>query len=38
MISFFYISNGTNQVVTGPAEGLTGDTFKIFEADLGASG
>ncbi len=34
----FFISNGTNQVVTGPPEGLTGNTFKIFEADLSASG
>lgn len=34
----FYISNGAQQTVTGPAEGLTGDTFKIFEADLGSDG
>jgi hypothetical protein len=34
----FYISSGTQQTVTGPANGLSGNTFKIFEADLGASG
>ncbi|MGH8371555.1 MAG: hypothetical protein ACRETO_02330 [Gammaproteobacteria bacterium] len=34
----FYISNGAQQTVTGPANGLSGNTFKIFEADLSASG
>lgn len=34
----FFISNGTNQVITGPANGLTGDTFKIFQATLTPSG
>jgi hypothetical protein len=29
----FYISNGAQQTVTGPANGLSGNTFKIFEAD-----
>lgn len=34
----FYVSSGTQQIVTGPANGLSANTFKIFEADLTASG
>jgi hypothetical protein len=34
----FFVSNGARQVVSGPANGLTGNTFKIYEADLTAPG
>ncbi|MGH7487238.1 MAG: hypothetical protein ACREMY_16810 [bacterium] len=34
----FYTSNGSQQAVTGPANGSGSDTFKIFEADLTSTG
>ena len=34
----FYNSGGAVQTVSGPAEGLSGDTFKIFQADLSDGG